>query len=291
MSRSDAPHALSLSALACLVGCMYAPDFDVNPSQAAQTSGTGSSGESSSSSTGSSSSGGTGSSSSGDESSGEPGSTTGGERGESSSEGASTGSSTGPAVVCGDGVVEGDEQCEGEESCHACHVQRHVFVSSAVYEGSELDGLDHADQLCQQLAASNPDLPNPSKFRAWLSDSFTDAGDRVGLDLAGRYTLPDDLTVVAETGEDFLTASLSGFGIDHDEHMNLVAGNVWTGTGPGGMRIASSSHCINWTTSDPMQLGYYGRVGAADASWTLSDSMTNPNVCLLNLHIYCIEGQ
>lgn len=274
---------------------MVAPDFQPNPPQTAAAAEEASSDESSSSSssTGSSTGTSTGASSgsSSDESTAEPLATTAAETSETGGESTSSGSSTGAATKCGDDVIEGDEECEGTQFCHECHIQRHVFVSSLSFEAAEIGGLAHADVLCQLMAATNPDLPNPGKYRAWLSDSFTSAGDRVGLDLAGRYTLPDDVTVVAEVGADFLTANLQGFGIDHDEHMNPEVGNVWTGTGPTGQRIEDSQHCINWTTEDPAQKGYYGRIGANDASWTLSDSMINPNSCLLHYHIYCFEGQ
>jgi len=207
-------------------------------------------------------------------------------------EGSSTDGSTGMiAAKCGDSIVSDDEECDAgpdpadDEHCVGCVFDRHVFVSTVILAAPDIGGIDHADELCQQLAEV-AGLANPLKYRAWLSDSANNARDRVSLSLGGRYLLPDDETVVVTKGENLLDSKLDG-SIDQDEFGEFVDDNAWTGTDPVGMRM--SLHCLDWNTADSNEKGYYGSTDATDAGWTFSPSFANPASCAVQNRIYCFE--
>jgi hypothetical protein len=207
-------------------------------------------------------------------------------------EGSSTDASTGMVVAkCGDSIVSADEECDvgpdvaEDEHCVGCVFDRHVFVSTIFLAAPDIGGVDHADELCTQLA-EDAGLANPLKYKAWLSDSAHDARDRVSLSLGGRYLLPDDETVVATKGENFLDSKLDR-GIDQDEFGEFVDDNAWTGTDPAGLRM--SLHCLDWNTTDSNEKGYYGSTDATDAGWTFSPSFANPASCAVQNRIYCFE--
>lgn len=196
-------------------------------------------------------------------------------------------SDLGEIGICGNGILENEEECDNTSFCdETCRKIRHVFVSSLKFTSYELAGIEHADYLCQQMASV---FPNWELYHAWLSDTDNDAKDHVNLNLGGKYISSNDSTI-AEIGEQFLTGDLNA-GIVYDQNGILIGGgNVWTGTKSDGTKIIQSEHCNNWTVDDFILRGYFGRIGALDSNWTLSDSPTNPNLCALNYHIYCFES-
>lgn len=201
--------------------------------------------------------------------------------------------STGAGDVCGDGIIGPSEECEdGSTSCTNCMHDRVVFVSSTLHGAWTIGGLAGGDGHCFALASS-VSLPNPTKFRAWLSDSVTDARDHVELSLTSRYVLPvpvtgaEDPPFVALGAEFLSTTPQLLHGIDRDEAGNFIDDFAWTGTSAGGTK--RTHHCVDWTTLDGDERGWFGSTSDLDASWTVSSVGFNPAGCNIPARLYCFE--
>jgi cysteine-rich repeat protein len=99
-----------------------------------------------------------------------------------------TESSTGePMAVCGNGVLEAfgpvPEECDDgnldpDDGCSdTCALDRRVFVTSVLYNG-RFESLKHQPTRCARTLPTTRAGRMRLKYRAWLSDSTTDARDR-----------------------------------------------------------------------------------------------------------------
>jgi len=208
----------------------------------------------------------------------------------------STGTTDGPAqAVCGNGVLEDflptPEECDDgnlipDDGCDAtCAADRRVFVSSILYKAGEIKSLYLADAKCANMAVQ-VGFPEPLKFRAWLSDSKTDAALRIRFG-RGRIVLVNGL-VVADSWLHLITGQMQN-PIDVTEKSETYHGGVWTGTRPDGTRVPGATHCLDWTSNSANQLGYYGYSDRATPEWTLSALDDNPIFCLGDFALYCFE--
>lgn len=202
-------------------------------------------------------------------------------------------SSSGAPAYCGDGVVNPpDEECDDgndrvDDGCYACLKSRKVFMTSEVFKPN-FGGLAGADSLCRQFA-NKGGLARWQTYRAWMSDSETDAVDRIYLG-PGIYVRLDQ-EVVVDQGEKFLSGEI-GLPIEIDEHGETVVGLAWTGTRPDGTAVPDAGHCSDWTSDGVFEKGYYGIGIVNDSRWTLDDEpKTNPTSCIGEYHLYCIEGE
>jgi len=160
-----------------------------------------------------------------------------------------TGASTGGEPVCGDGVLHGSngEACDdgnlaADDGCNElCKGDRTLFVSSEPgFIGGKLQGLKGADNYCVSRAGQ-AGFPNFLKFKAFLSDSKTDAVDRLFAG-EGRYVLVDG-TVTADNWQALLGEPLQ-HPIELTELGELSHVPVWTGTRYGdGRAVPGSAHC------------------------------------------------
>jgi hypothetical protein len=137
-------------------------------------------------------------------------------------------------------------------------------------------------------------LPNWQSYTAWLSDSTTDARDRIYKG-RGRY-LRVDMTPIADSWEQLFSGHLLA-PIEIDESGQHAAAEVWTGTLPDGTAVPGSTHCDDWTLFDPGKKdAYVGASVAMDAWWTLwfypnPDPEFNPKGCGILRRLYCVEGK
>lgn len=161
-----------------------------------------------------------------------------------------------------------------------------VFVSSQTMNGN-IGGLTGADSICQNLGAAA--FPGSGPWVAWLSDSTTNARDRIPIPGAnGVYVRPTQPgIVIANNLADLTDGSLSA-AILLDETsaappINPSTGRAtaWTGTTPSG--TVAASHCSNWTTSGPSNTGLGGASELSDGNWTLQVTAE----CNLELRLYC----
>jgi len=197
-----------------------------------------------------------------------------------------------PAPFCGDGVVQPElaEECDdgdpdGDDGCNAtCQRDRIIFVTSPPwFQGGELFGLKGADNYCVSRAGM-AGLANPLRFRALLSDSTSDAIDRIHFG-GGRYTLVDG-TVIADSASDLFTLPLH-HPLDLDELGQPAYVAAWTGTRHGTGRAAPGDvQCDDWANPDDLDLnGVFGWTDEIDATWIEAD-ITN---CTAEFALYCLE--
>jgi len=161
-----------------------------------------------------------------------------------------------------------------------------VFVSSAggnanlgswAQAGGET-GVLAGDNICQELASTSG-LSNPGSFKAWLSDSTTDAVDRLLSD--GPWVRVDGVLVAASKSA--LVNSMLETSIAVTEETQYHWYGVWTGTLQDGTKSASS--CSDWT----LGIGSAGEGG--DTSYSDNSSWTAifATGCSAGYHLYCFE--
>jgi uncharacterized protein YidB (DUF937 family) len=168
-----------------------------------------------------------------------------------------------------------------------------VFVSSTNGTGNLASwpdaggniGIAAGDNVCQSLAA-NAGLANAANFKAWLSDSSTNAIDHITSNgSSGPWVRLDGLPIANNKndltdGSLFTSISLDDKGDYYGEYQN-----VWTGTSPDGTQDANRS-CNNWTDGTASYVGSLGHDMQAGYVWTFGYEKT----CDTNVHrIYCFE--
>ena len=200
---------------------------------------------------------------------------------------------TGAEAICGNGVVEDfgplpeecdDDNLDPEDGCgDTCAADLVIFVSSIRYKPGELESLYVADAICFNRA-DDAGFLDPLRFRAWLSDSTTDARDRLKPG-RGRLVLTNGL-VVADSWQALLAGELQN-PIEVTEKMETYHGEVWTGTRPDGTAVPGSEHCVDWSLTSGTKTGYYGYSDRVTPEWTLATEW-NPTPCIPELPIYCL---
>lgn len=196
-----------------------------------------------------------------------------------------------PPPVCGDGVVEDDEECDDgnqapEDGCSdACTTDIRAFVSSVTYRAGDLKSLYLADALCFNRAA-DAGLPEPLQFKAFLSDSQTDARDRFSG--RGRIVMVNGL-VLADSWAALLAGELEQ-PLEVTEKSETYHGKVWTGTQPDGTRVPGSSHCADWSSYSAVDYAYYGYSDEISEEWLLADQLDNPAECPVQFALYCFDS-
>jgi hypothetical protein len=109
-----------------------------------------------------------------------------------------------------------------------------------------------ANQICQDRAQA---AGLGGTFRAFLSDSTTNARVNIGCDNTKRYvlrTISGPPIVVADNCDDLLDGTLDN-PINRDEFGNVLSGySVWTGSKADGTPIypgTNLGNCNNWTSN------------------------------------------
>jgi hypothetical protein len=163
-----------------------------------------------------------------------------------------------------------------------------VFTTKAVFDG-DLGGLAGADAKCNTYAKA---AGLSGTFRAWLSDSGTDAISRVPeggpwriLDSDGRQSDVAFESKDAWTGYPKVSIVNTEFGKTLSELSSSTTTEIpytWTGTELGGKQ--KGCHCLDWTSSknynsDCPSGEYGGVIGSrhareGDEGWT--DLASNP---------------
>ncbi|MBK7825028.1 DUF4215 domain-containing protein [Nannocystis sp.] len=208
-----------------------------------------------------------------------------------------TASSTGePMAECGNGVLEAfglePEECDDnnldpDDGCsETCALDRRVFVTSTLYKGAAVGSLKSADAQCANLA-DDQGWPDGLKYRAWLSDSTTDARDRFTQG-RGRLVMVNGL-VLATSWSALLAGQLDN-PLEVTEKSEIYQGGVWTGTRPDGTAVPDSEHCDDWSTSSILKTGYYGYSDRKTAEWTMAAGFDQPSDCASPYALYCFQS-
>lgn len=154
-----------------------------------------------------------------------------------------------------------------------------VFVTSTIYDGN-LGGLSGADAKCQARALA-AGLANPTSFKAWISDSSTDAISR--LTSNGPWVKIDGFKV-ADSKADLSDGAIFT-SINQNESGNYMIYQVWTGTIGAGTKAGNT--CGDWTDNSPGVQGSTGSMQGALKSglWTASGDAA----CNTLGSLYCFE--
>jgi hypothetical protein len=205
-----------------------------------------------------------------------------------------------------EGTVEFEEFLSGQEFSkwkkyllnEGCDVvqqgRKVVFVTSEDFTGDLIteaknhgikgkikSSLDAADKMCTKFA-NDAGLPGEA-YTAWLSDSTTDAENRVT-----QATVPYVLVDGTQVADDFsdLTFCPSSICLDHainlDENESGVSGGVWTGTNAFGQ--SSPRHCSNWNQAA-------GASGGGGLSYEVKTHWTQQfnKPCTTYNRLYCFQ--
>lgn len=212
------------------------------------------------------------------------------------STGATETTTTEPMAECGNGMLEAvgptPEECDDgnldpEDGCSdTCALDRRVFVTSQLYMGGDFKTLKQADALCANLA-DDQGWPDGLQYRAWLSDSMTNARDRFKKG-RGRLVMVNGLVFAASW-----TALLEGQlenPLEVTEKSETYHGGVWTGTGPDGTLVPDADNCEDWTTESVLPKGYYGYSDKKTAEWTMADDADQPSPCNSDYALYCFQS-
>lgn len=192
-------------------------------------------------------------------------------------------------AFCGDGFVHaGVEECEaeGDDGCLDCAVSfRRVFVTSELYVGGQLGGLEGADAICNEHAAS---AGLGGEFKAWLSGNGESPSMRFTT-WEVPYVVPGDpMTELVSSWTDLVDGSPLPLPIAVTESgATILAGacsesdRVWTGTKPDG--LAHPQTCMGFTTVNAS--GALGS-GTSFVNWSICNPMAN---CAAAARLYCFQ--
>ena len=191
--------------------------------------------------------------------------------------------------VSGDIVIINDGKLE-------CFSRRVVFATSGTFNGDlktaghGLNGLNGADNLCQQAADSSESIVPSGEYVAWLSTSTSNARDRLAPLIDDGYVLPDRTTIIAANKSDLLDGGMLN-PINQDEKgATLSSDNAWTGAhfdGTSFTDVSTAETCNDWTTPSGLNgvSGIYGDTGLKEMQWNEEGTLPCDN----QLHIYCFQ--
>jgi hypothetical protein len=168
-----------------------------------------------------------------------------------------------------------------------------AFVSSVAYNGAGKDsvgngagaGTGGADSNCAALATA---AGLTGTFKAWISDSSTDAKQRFSGTTRGWVRL--DGRPVADTITNLTTTRQFFHHITLDETATGQTGDVWTGTNADGTKRLNGTGttvlaCNDWANATASYSGGYGNCYAGAYNWTSSSTAT----CNAFKRLYCFQ--
>lgn len=158
---------------------------------------------------------------------------------------------------------------------------KRIFITRATYE-PDFGGITAGDFRCQSSATA---AGFAGKFKAWLSDSQTDAADRF-LSNGPWVEVGSNVTLFPTR------ASLRGYPlaqIKNDELGETATDRWWTGTLANGVK-ATGRLCVDWTSKSSSAGGgitgeRLSSVGAPGKEWTESDNYA----CNADFALLCLE--
>lgn len=181
--------------------------------------------------------------------------------------------------MVGCGIEAGDDV---ETTDGVASNEHRIFVSSGTYTGSEVNGINGADSICESLAE---DAGLERDYQAIISTTGSAANDR--LSFSGAIYLISGSTIknlVASSGSSLWGSEDANLlnRVDRDENGDSVSGSVWTGTDSEGGSQPSNT-CDEWTST--ANDGWVGSTDNFNSQW-LEDT---PESCTSSYHIYCVS--
>ena len=184
------------------------------------------------------------------------------------------------------------------DSLRAVFVTSQSFTGDLQAAGAGVDGLNGADNLCQDAAEADGSIVPPGSYVAWLSTSTVDARDRLAPNKVG-YQRGDGDTV-ANSKDDLLDGELD-VPIFYDEFGNQVFSQicnegtcVLTGTFSDGTLSDPDATCSDWTSAASSDQWNLGAANAFGVRWTsfAEEFPDQPNTIDCNRpgRLYCIQN-
>jgi hypothetical protein len=169
---------------------------------------------------------------------------------------------------------------------------KRVFVTSVQGTGDLTSWTDYTgiatgvaagDQICQNRAAA-AGLANAGNYKAWLSDTSTDAIDHVTASAStdGPFYRLDDVKIADNKGTLKIAPLFTAIALDENGAYTSEL-LVWSGTDDTGIKTAN--RCIDWGSS---LIGNKGRAGVANTASTYWTNFTD-ETCNNNAALYCFE--
>lgn len=157
-------------------------------------------------------------------------------------------------------------------------ITRDNFDGDLRTNGLGSTGLEGGDNICNTAAE---DAQLGGTWVAWLSDSTTDAFDRVPD--VGPWYLVDETTKIFDDKVSIGDSPLDP--IERDELGVANPGQVWTGTNNAG--INTTLNCSDWTTNQGSftDSAFRGTMGFSGLAWT--SAKLEP--CNMTARLYCFE--
>lgn len=140
-------------------------------------------------------------------------------------------------------------------------------------------GIAAGDAICQ-ARAEVAGLDNARNFKAWLSSTKVDAGDRLVTDGPWRRL---DGVIVARNKSDLTDGSLFT-GINQTETGKYWYGATWTGTSSNGVK--TSNNCNGWSDGSDALKGDIGCTEMVNDRWSIY--LSSP-ACDRSLQLFCFE--
>ena len=181
---------------------------------------------------------------------------------------------------CDDGNDNPDGGCD-----NACIRDRLVFITDDFIGPKLINDLPGADIECHQAALAYGH-PEPTNFKAWLSNSVNSPSTRF-FKSSGRYVLSTGQVVAANWDELTDGTLINGIGRTLGGTL-LYEQVVWTSTQTNGEVWGDDLHCMAWTSSESGLKGRVGASGFTDEFWT---NIGDPAPCGLSALLYCFEQQ
>jgi hypothetical protein len=167
---------------------------------------------------------------------------------------------------------------------------RHVFATKQTFNPSA--GISAADSLCQNEAAKNPNLPNPTRFLAALATTSASVQSR--FNMSGATWVRVDGVLVAATPADFMAGTLLA-PPSTDEYGNTLNSTIWLGSAKG-MTVAAGSgneDCNDWSSVSSSATGITGAPtwGGLGVTSAFTEWGNSPFACAMtNYSIMCLEN-
>jgi hypothetical protein len=197
-------------------------------------------------------------------------------------------------VVCGDGVVSGGEQCDQGQSnglgtgmcgndCSAMiATKKHIYRSKVLSVG-DLDGIEGADQRCQEDWGMD--------YKAMLSDGDGRIASLTPYTGDGQvdWVLQEHVAYAGFNGFVFVTGKERLLGVIKGKPAPLLVaigeGDAWTGLEE--TWLSSPDDCMNWAVMGAEAFGMSGDVSKTEAGEYLSGK--GAKSCAQKGAIYCVQ--
>ena len=199
---------------------------------------------------------------------------------------------------CGDGILNilAGEECDDgndddfDKCSNECQISREVFITSNVFFGEDLKGIDGADSKCQK-AAENVGLQGT--FKAWLSEGLNKKSqviNRFDTNFKGWYVLVNGELLAKGWADLVEKGPLVKIVITElNNKLDFTQSiDVWTNTTNKGTYLPGEPDCNGWGTK--MNGEFHGRVGDANSIEFWSENIPKKyEECVRGARLYCFK--